>query len=203
MRKSRGWSIQTLLRVNNTKQIYIYKEKKQMSKNVVLKIVIAGAALFGAYKLYKAVEKYDAEQKEALEKHRKDVLEEIDGEINKAAEWNKEIKDITLNNENIKPSDRAYAYDMLKGRYESILSAKTIEDIDKARKRFEELYDILMTVKDPETFESLFNIEAEKRAYNEKLRLEKAERDAELEKYKQISGVIEKLGTKVICNLVQ
>ena len=92
---------------------------------------------------------------------------------------------------------------MLKGRYESILSAKTIEDIDKARKRFEELYDILMTVKDPETFESLFNIEAEKRAYNEKLRLEKAERDAELEKYKQISGVIEKLGTKVICNLVQ
>ena len=174
-----------------------------MSKNVVLKIVIAGAALFGAYKLYKAVEKYDAEQKEALEKHRKDVLEEIDGEINKAAEWNKEIKDITLNNENIKPSDRAYAYDMLKGRYESILSAKTIEDIDKARKRFEELYDILMTVKDPDTFESLFNIEAEKRAYNEKLRLEKAERDAELEKYKQISGVIEKLGTKVICNLVQ
>lgn len=174
-----------------------------MSKNVVLKIVIAGAALFGAYKLYKAVEKYDSEQKEALEKHRKEVLEEIDGEINKAAEWNKEIKDVTLNNENIKPSDRAYAYDMLKGRYESILSAKTIEDIDKARKRFEELYDILMTVKDPDTFESLFNIEAEKRAYNEKLRLEKAERDAELEKYKQISGVIEKLGTKVICNLVQ
>ena len=174
-----------------------------MSKNVVLKIIVAGAALFGAYKLYKAVEKYDSEQKEALEKHRKEVLEEIDGEVNKAAEWNKEIKDVTLNNENIKPSDRAYAYDMLKGRYESILSAKTIEDIDKARKRFEELYDILMTVKDPDTFESLFNIEAEKRAYNEKLRLEKAERDAELEKYKQISGVIEKLGTKVICNLVQ
>ena len=174
-----------------------------MSKKVIVKLIVAGAALVGAYKLYKAVDKYEKEQKEALENHRKQVLEEIDAEINKAEEWNKEIKDLTLNNENLKPSDRAYAYDLLKERYDAILSAKTVEDIDKARKRFEEFFDILMTVKDPETFESLFNIEAEKKAYKEKLRLEKAARDAELEKYKQIGNVIEKIGTKVVCNLVQ
>ena len=174
-----------------------------MSKNILVKVVLAGAALYGAYRLYKAVDKYETERKEKLKKHRETVLEEIDGELHQAEEWNKAIKDITLNNTNLKPSDRAYAYTILKEKYKAILDADSIEEIDTARREFENFYDILTTVTDPDTFETLFNIEAEKRSREEKLRQEAAEREAEIEKYKQISNVIEKIGTKVVCNLVQ
>lgn len=175
-----------------------------MSKgNTLIKIVVIGATLFGAYKLYKAIDEQEKKKAEELKKHREQVLEEIEGELHQAEEWNKEIKDLTLNNENLKPSDRAYAYDISKSRYDAIVKAKSIEAIDEAREDFEELIDILMNVKDPDTLETYFKIDADKKADAERLRQEKAARDLEMEKYNKISDVIERIGTKVVCDLVR
>lgn len=171
-----------------------------MSKGrVFFKIILAGAAMFGVYKLYKEIEKYDKKVTE----HRETVLNEVDGELHEAEEWNKDIKDITLNNASLKPSDRAYSYDILKTKYDAILNGKTIKEIDSARKDFEEFLDILITVKDAETIESLLSIYAEQKNKEEKAKQEKEAREAELTKYRTIGNVIEKIGSKVVCELVQ
>lgn len=175
-----------------------------MSKsNVVLKIIVAGAAMYGSYKLFKWAEKYESDRVEKLEKHRKEVLEELAAEFHEMEEWNSGLKEVTLNNTLLKPSDRAYAYDLIKEKYEAVMEAKSIEAIDSARKELEELLDILMTVKNEETVETFLKICADKRAQAEKLRQEKAAHEIEIEKYKAISGVIERIGTKVVCSLTQ
>lgn len=174
-----------------------------MTKNVIVKIILAGVAMFGTYKLLKAVDEKQKEEAEKVNKHRAAVLDEIDGELHEAEGWNGEVKELTLNNTNLKPADRAYAYQLYMERYNAILNAKTISAIDEARKSFEELIDILMSVKDPETIETIFKIDQENKQKQEQLRKEKAIRDNELEKYRAIGDVIEKIGTKVVCGLVQ
>lgn len=174
-----------------------------MNKNVILKLIVAGIAMYGSYKLYKAVEKAEKEKAEKLKNHREAVMEEIDASLHQAEEWNKELKDVTLNNENLKPADRAYAYNLCKERYDAIMNAKTITAIDEARKDFEELLDILINVKEPETLEAYLKMDADKKLHEEKLREEQAARDTEMAKYKALGNVIEKIGTKVVCDLVQ
>ena len=170
-----------------------------MSKNVIVKLLVAGAAMFGAYKLYQAVDKYEKEEAEKIQKHRETVLEEINAELHQAEEWKGDIKDLTLNNKNLKPSDRAYAYTLYKERFDAVNDAKTIKAIDEARKSLEELIDILMNVSDSDTLETIFKIDQEKKQRQEQLRKEKVLRDTELEKYRASSDVIEKIGTKVVC----
>ena len=174
-----------------------------MAKNVIVKLLVAGAAMFGAYKLLKAVDEKQKEEAEKVRKHRETVLEEIDAELHEAEEWKGDTKDLTLNNVNLKPADRAYAYQLYKERFDAINNAKTIAAIDEARKEFEELIDILMNVTEAETIETIFKIDQDKKQRQEQLRKEKALRETELEKYRAISDVIEKIGTRVVCGLVQ
>ncbi len=175
-----------------------------MSKgNTFVKIILAGVAMFGAYKLFKYVDEKEQKRAEELKAHKKEVLEEINGSLHQAEEWNKDLKDLTLNNENLKPSDRAYAYELIKEKYEAIVNAKSISAVDEARKEFEEFHSILSEVKDSETIETILKIDAEKKAQAEKLRAEKAAMDMELQKYKQIGDVIERIGSKIVCDLVQ
>ena len=175
-----------------------------MSKmSTFMKIVIAGAGLFGVYKLYKYVDEKEKQKAAELKAHKDAVLEEVNAELHQAEEWNRELKDITLNNENLKPSDRAYSYDLIKEKYAAIVNAKSIQDVDEARRDFEELHSILSEVKDPDTIETILKIDADKKAQAEKLRAEKAAMDMELQKYRQIGDVIERIGSKVVCSLVQ
>ena len=170
-----------------------------MSKNIVIKLVFAGAAIFGVYKLYKAAEEYSNK----INKHREVVLEEVEAELHEGEEMNKDIKDLTLNNTNLKPADRAFSYEIYKEKYNAIINAKSIKEIDAARKDFEDFYDILINVKDSDTIESLFKIYYDKKVKDERVQQEREAREAELDKYKTIGNVIEKIGSKMVCELVQ
>ena len=172
-------------------------------KKLILKILVAGAAMIGAYKLYKHIDEENKKKEEELNKHREEVLNELEGTLHQAEEWNKDIKDITLNNEHIKPSDRAFAYTLLKDKFDAIVDAKTISAIDEARKDFEELHSILAFVNEPETIEGYLKIEMDKQLRAEKMRQERVAKEIELEKYKRIGDIIERIGTKAICNLAQ
>lgn len=175
-----------------------------MSKgNAIIKIIAVGLTLFGAYKLYKYGEKVEKEKKEELEKHRKEVLEELDGEISQAEEWHDSMKNLTVNNENLTPSDRAYAYKLYKDKVDKLMKANSIEAIDEARKDIEEFIRILTEIKDPETVGTIFEIYRNEETLKEKLRSEKAVLDADLEKNKAVVNMIEKLGTRIIYNLAQ
>ena len=52
-----------------------------MTKNVIVKIILAGVAMYGTYKLLKAVDEKQKEEAEKVNKHREAVLDEIDGEL--------------------------------------------------------------------------------------------------------------------------
>lgn len=174
-----------------------------MNKRTLIKLVVAGATIFGMYKLYEAVEKDRKEREEKLKEYRKRALEEIEGELNQVEQWYDNVKNLTLNNEKLKPSDRAYAYELYKEKYDAILKANSEVAIDAARKDLEEFLRLITETKDPETIETMFKIYSDRKAMEEKLRAEKAAIDADLEKNKAIVNAIEKIGTKVVCGLVQ
>lgn len=174
-----------------------------MSKtSTLIKIVVAGLTIFGTYKLYKYVAKMEEERKAELEKHREEALKEVEGEIDQMEQWYDNMKNLTLNNEKLSPSDRAYAYKLYKDKFDKLMNAGSVAAIDEARKDLEEFMRILTETKDPETVGTLFKIYAEEEAKKEKLRAEKALLDADLEKNRAVVDMIEKLGTKVICNVV-
>lgn len=175
-----------------------------MSKgNTLIKIIVAGAAIFGAYKFIRALDKADRERKENLENHRKTVIEEIEGELHQADEFHQSITDITLNNEKLSAADRAYAYELFKEKYISVVVGKTIKEIDDARKDLEEYIDIFINTKDPETIHTFLQINIERRTKADNDKAAKEAREADIEKYRAIGEVIEKIGTKVVCDLVQ
>lgn len=171
--------------------------------NTIIKLVAAGAVMFGMYKLYKVLEKENKAEKDKVEAHRKEVIEEIKGELDQAEQWNKSVKDITLNNENLNASDRAYAYELFNEKFIYILKAKTIKEIDDGRNDLEEYVDIFMTTKDPETIHTLLQIDIDRKNKIEQDNATKEARAADLEKYRALGDVIEKIGTKVVCDLVQ
>ena len=173
------------------------------TSNTIIKIIAAGALMFGMYKLYKALEKENKAEHDKIEEHRKEVIEEIKGELDQAEQWSKSVKDITLNNENLNASDRAYAYELFNEKFLYILKAKTIKEIDDGREDLEEYVDIFMTTKDPETIHALLQIGIDRKNKIEQEKAAKEAREADLEKYKALGNVIEKIGSKVVCDLVQ
>ena len=174
-----------------------------MNKKLIAKIVIAGVAVYGMYKIYKETEKAEKEKAEKLKKYRDNVLEELEGTLNKMEDWYDTVEKLTLNNEKLKPADRAYAFELYKEKYQAILDAKSEKEIDKARKEFEEFLRIITETKESETVEAMLKIYSDKKALEEKIRSEQAALNVELEKNKALVNAIEKIGTKVVCGLME
>lgn len=102
----------------------------KMTKHVLGILVIAVAGLYASYKFLKYNEAY----KESVSDYKKDKLKELEIDID-----NK----YTLKNENVAPEDRPYVKKMLDERFNAILFAKTVKEVDAAVKKYNELVDIL------------------------------------------------------------
>ena len=171
--------------------------------NTLIKIIAAGLALFGTYKIYKYLDTLEKEKQEKIEEHREEAINRVEGLLVRMDEWHTCINDVTLNNEKLKPADRAYAYTLYKEKYAAIKKAKTINAIDAALNDFEEFAKILTDTKDPETVETYLKILRDRQLHEEEVKEKKAFLDMELEKNRALVDMIEKVGTKAICNLVQ
>ena len=171
--------------------------------NTIVKLVAAGLMIFGTYKLYKYLYVLEKEKQEKIEEHRKEAIDRVEDIMVKANDEFKCLDDATLNCENLKPADRAYAYILYKQKFEALKKAKTISAIDAALRDMEEFTRILTTTKDPETVETYLKILRERQLHEQEVREKKAFLNMELEKNQALIDMIEKVGTKAICNLVQ
>ena len=82
-------------------------------------------------------------------------------------------------------------------------SYKQEQEYPDHREDLEEYVDIFMTTKDPETIHALLQIGIDRKNKIEQEKATKEAREADLEKYKALGNVIEKIGSKVVCDLVQ